>query len=189
MKYWFRLFLLIGAIVAVFAVIGSLLPRSYDFATRIEINAAADEIFPQINTIPNWKNWTQWNPAEIPGLTVQYSGGEAGEGATQSWTDLRGNGKLWITKSIPNKRIEYDMLFTDFPNMSSQIELLEANGKTNVRWSSRGRLPGGPFYGFFAPFFSTQMRNQYDQSLTKLKELLEAGEKSLPKDSANQQVD
>ncbi len=39
MIYWFRLLLLIGAILAIFAVIGSLLPRSYDFATQIEIEA------------------------------------------------------------------------------------------------------------------------------------------------------
>ena len=175
MIYWFRLLLLIGTILAIFAAIGSLLPRSYDFATQIEIEAPADKIFPQINTISNWKKWTQWNPNEIPGLTVQYSGAASGEGATQSWTDVRGSGKLWITNSVANRQVDYEMRFANFPNMTSQIELMEAGEHTNVRWSSRGRLPGGPFYGFFAPFFSTQMRNQYDQSLTKLKENMESG--------------
>lgn len=190
MKYWFRLLLLVSAILAFFAVIGSLLPRNYDFETRIEINATADKIFPQVNTIANWKNWTQWNPAEIPGLTVQYSGAESGKGATQSWTDVRGKGKLWITNSIPGKSIEYEMLFANFPNMDSQIELVD-NGaeKTTVRWSSRGRLPAGPFYGFFAPFFPTQMRNQYDLSLNKLKALVETGESFRPTDDTSQPLD
>ena len=190
MKYWFRLLLLVAAILAFFAVIGSLLPRSYDFATQIEINAAADKIFPQVNTIANWQNWTQWNPAEIPGLRVQYSGVESGKGATQSWTDVRGEGKLWITNSNTDESIDYEMLFANFPTMASQIKLIENDeGKTTVRWSSRGRLPAGPFYGFFAPFFPTQMRNQYDLSLNNLKALIETDEKPPPVDEASQQLD
>ena len=169
--------LLVGAVLGVFAVIGSLLPRSYDFSTQIEINSPATEIFPQINTISNWKNWTQWNPADIPDLTVQYSGADAGEGATQTWKDVRGHGKLWITKSVPGKEIEYDMDFANFPTMAGRIQIDKlSESRSVVRWSSSGKLPGGPFYGFFAPFFSTQMKNQYNDSLAKLKNLVESNE-------------
>ena len=190
MKYWIRLMLLVGAVLAVFAVIGSLLPRSYDFSTQIEVNSPAKEIFPQINTISNWKNWTQWNPADIPGLTVQYSGEEAGEGATQTWKDVRGHGKLWITKSVPGKEIAYNMDFANFPTMTGRIEISElGESQSVVRWSSRGKLPGGPFYGFFAPFFSTQMKNQYDQSLAKLKNLVESNGALPANDAATDQAD
>ena len=182
--------LLVGAVLAVFAVIGSALPRNYDFSTQIEINSPANQVFPQINTISNWKNWTQWNPADIPGLTVQYSGAEAGEGATQTWKDVRGHGKLWITKSLSGKEIEYDMDFANFPTMTGRIELSElGDAQTVVRWSSRGKLPGGPFYGYFAPFFSTQMKNQYDQSLAKLKNLVESGKTMPANDPATDQAD
>ncbi len=177
MKYWFRLFLLIGSVIAVFALIGSLLPRSYDFKTQVDITAPADAVFAELNTLPNWKDWSQWNPNEIPGLEVKYSGPDSGVGATQRWTDVRGEGKLWFTESVTNEKIEYEMLFAKFPLMLSQIELVSGGANTTVTWSSSGRLPGGPFYGFFAPFFSTHMQHEYERSLEKLKLKIESATK------------
>ena len=69
------------------------------------------------------------------------------------------------------------MTFAGFPEMASQFELRpgrEDPNRTEVVWSSQGRLPGGPFYGYFAPFFATQMRNEYDKSLARLKEQVES---------------
>ena len=174
-KYYFRLILLIGAVIGFFAIVGSLLPRSYKFSSEIEINADQTQIFPQINSLPNWQNWSrQWNPAEIENLEIQYNSKPTGVGAAQNWTDIRGRGKLWITKSTPNQLISYDMTFGNFPKMTSQIELLPSDSTTNVRWSSSGRLPGGPFYGYFGSFFSTQMKSEYEKSLEKLKSVVES---------------
>jgi hypothetical protein len=64
--------------------------------------------------------------------------------------------------------------------MASSIELAAptknpADGaQTKVVWSSQGKLPGGPFYGFFSPFFANGMKQQYDQSLLRLKKMVEA---------------
>lgn len=180
-KYYFRLVLLIGAVIVFFAIVGSLLPRSYSFTSEIEINAGQTEIFPQINSLPNWRNWSrQWNPAEIENLEIQYNGQPTGVGAAQSWTDVRGTGKLWITESSPNHSIKYEMMFGNFPKMVSQIELLPNSSGTNVRWSSEGKLPGGPFYGYFGSFFSTQMKSEYDKSLEKLKVVVESTQEAPP---------
>ena len=174
-KYYFRLLLLVACVIGFFAIIGSLLPRSYSFTSEIEINADQTEIFPQINSLRNWTNWSrQWNPAEIENLEIQYNGEPAGVGAAQSWTDVRGTGKLWITRSLPDSSITYEMTFDNFPKMVSQIELLPGASSTNVRWTSEGRLPGGPFYGYFGSFFSSQMKSEYDKSLEKLKTFVES---------------
>jgi hypothetical protein len=165
---------LIGAVIGFFAIVGSLLPRSYSFTSEIEINADQTEIFSQINTLPNWRNWSrQWNPTEIENLEIQYNGQPTGVGAAQSWTDVRGTGKLWITESSPNHSIEYEMTFENRPTMFSKIELVPGDSTTNVRWSSEGKLPGGPFYGYFGSFFSTHMKEEYDKSLEKLKKYVE----------------
>ncbi|MFK7770115.1 MAG: SRPBCC family protein [Mariniblastus sp.] len=176
-KYYFRLLLLFGSVVGFFAIIGSLLPRGYDFETEIEIAAPATRIFPRLNSLKEWKTWSmQFSADEIEGLEVKFNGEESGVGAAQSWSDLRGDGKLWITESNPDKSIAFDMTFGNFPKMNSQIELLPSSelGMTRVVWSSRGRLPGGPFYGYFGSFFGAQMKNQYDLSLEKLKTVMES---------------
>jgi hypothetical protein len=174
-KYYFRLILLVGGIIGFFALVGSLLPRSYSFTSEIEVDADAASLFPRINSPQNWQEWSrQWNPDEIDGLEIQYNGIPMGVGAAQSWNDVRGSGKLWITESVPDQSIEYEMTFGNFPKMTSQIELVPGASTTRVRWSSQGKLPGGPFYGYFGFLFSTQMKSQYEQSLEELKSVAEA---------------
>ena len=172
-KYFFRLLLLIGTPIAFLAVLGSILPRNYEFASEIQIAEPPDVVFTEVNQLSNWQSWSQWNPAEIPGLSVQYSGPASGVGSVQTWTDIRGSGKLWITKSETPDLIEYEMIFANFPKLVGQIMVTKKDSGSVVRWSSHGKLPSGPFYGFFAPFFSTQMSGEYEKSLLKLQSKLE----------------
>ena len=180
--------MLVAVIIGIIAVIGSLLPRSYDFESTTVIAAPAADVFEQVNTIKAWHDWSQWSPQQVEGLEVEYSGTESGVGAAQKWTDPRGDGKLWITESVPNQKVAYQLEFAGFPEMTSSIDLSpiaddSGEGKsTKVVWSSRGVLPGGPFYGFFSPFFATGMKHEYDASLERLKALVEA--RSIPDDSA-----
>ncbi|MEM7784516.1 MAG: hypothetical protein AAF623_14295, partial [Planctomycetota bacterium] len=108
-KYYFRLALLVGSIIGFFWLIGSLLPRGYDFETEIDIVGPPEIIFPKLNTLKQWSTWSkQWNPKEIDSLQISYNDQPAGVGAGQTWSDIRGRGKLWITKSQPNDLIEYE---------------------------------------------------------------------------------
>ena len=150
-----------------------MLPRSYEFESAIEIDAPAPHVFPLVNEVQSWGQWSQWSDERVDGLTVQYSGPAAGEGSTQTWTDPRGDGKMWIVNSKPNERIEFKILFAGFPEMDSSIQLVEEAGTTEDTWSSGGTLPSGPFYGFTAPFFATGMQYQYDASLQRLKSIAE----------------
>ena len=54
-KYYFRLLLLVGGVVAFFAIIGSLLPRSFDFQTSVAIDASPSKIFPYLNSPKRWQ--------------------------------------------------------------------------------------------------------------------------------------
>lgn len=194
--------MLVAVIVGIVAVIGSLLPRSYDFESATVIDAPAATVFEQVNTIKAWQDWSQWSPQQLESLTVEYSGTETGVGAAQKWNDPRGDGKLWITQSVPNQKVAYQLEFAGFPEMTSSIEMLpvadgagqgaETRGdgtQTRVVWSSRGTLPGGPFYGFFSPFFATGMKHQYDASLERLKVLVEGGAIARARDGAIEQAE
>jgi hypothetical protein len=180
--------MLIAVIVGIVAVIGSLLPRSYDFESATVIDAPAESVFDQVNTIKAWQDWSQWSPDHVEGLKVEYSGTKAGVGAAQKWNDPRGDGKLWIIDSVPNQKVAYKLEFAGFPEMDSSIDLSPVaagagqGAQTRVVWSSSGKLPGGPFYGFFSPFFANGMKHQYDASLERLKALVES--KSPPPPSA-----
>ena len=126
-----------------------------------------------LNELPNWQHWSTFSEERIESLKVTYGSQRSGEGASQTWTDARDGGKLWITKSIPNELIEYDLNFGKFPTMKSRLELNGSGEKTVVRWNSEGRLPSGAFYGYTALLFPGQMNYEYQQSLTRLKEFVE----------------
>lgn len=159
--------------IGVLALIGCFLPRAYDFQTELKMKAAPADIFPMVNTPRSWRDWSMWSPDRIPDLKVEYRGKDSGVGAEQFWTEVRGSGKMWITASQPNERVDYEMVFQDFPRMESSIRLQVEGDSTRVTWQSQGSLPSGPFFGYFAWLFPRQMEYQYQTSLENLKELVE----------------
>lgn len=177
MKYWIRLFALIFCIVLIFAVIGSLLPHGYSLEASRTINAPPSAVYQQIESLPKWKAWSQWNPEIVESLSIDYGP----DGKSQRWTDVRGEGKLWFTKQKENQRIDYQLRFANFPEMSSSIELKADAAdpkKTTVSWSSEGVLPSGPFYGFFRHIFVDGMTVEYETSLQRLAKTVEVATES-----------
>lgn len=171
MKYWLRLFLLVGAIVSIFSAIGYFMPHGYNFSTETDIAASPQTVYARIDSLPKWKTWSQWNPDKVESLQIEYGA----DGTSQTWSDVRGSGKLWFTEQIQDKQISYKLRFANFPEMDSTI-LLEPDGeKTKVTWSSEGVLPSSPFYGFFRHIYVDGMKTQYLQSLELLKSDIENG--------------
>ena len=169
-----RVLAVFAALVLILAVIGTFLPRGY--SVRAEVNIAAPDkiVFGLINELQQWERWSPWSPERIQDLKVTYGTPNMGSGASQSWTEPRGNGKLWITDSEPVNRVAYQMKFGDFPEMSSKFEIDAIDpSHCKVIWISNGELPGGPFYGYLGFIFESGMQFEYDQGLARLKEIAE----------------
>ena len=174
-KYFLRLLLLIAAVIGVLLLVERMLPRSYDFQQTVEIDRPAAEIFPYLNSLKKWPQWSrQFNMAEIEQLVIKYNGTEEGVGAAQKWTEYRGEGELWITESTPNESLTYKNTFLNFPEMTSTFTLKpDGENKTVVTWHSVGQLPSTPLYGLGALLYEGQMEYLYEKSLTELKGLVE----------------
>ena len=114
---FFRLLLVIAAFVGLVFVVGTFLPRNYALESVVEIDAPVDAVFPQINELENWSNWSPWGEQE--GIDVEFKGESAGVGSILTWSDPRGDGKLWITESQPNQLVKYRMYSGGFPEMES----------------------------------------------------------------------
>lgn len=175
MKIWLRLFALISVCVLIVLAVGSILPRNYHLLAEIEIEAPATVVFPLINELPNWQGWSNFSEQRIESLRITYGTKRAGVGASQTWQDARGSGKLWITNSESNELIEYKLNFDQFPTMDSQIRLTANGEKTSLKWTSDGSLPAGPFYGYGGFLFNRQMQYEYETSLERLKKIAEGG--------------
>ena len=173
-KFFIRAFLLLLSVVAVFVTIGYLLPRDYDIESTIYIESPPDEVFGYVNSLPNWQFWSNFSEQQVESLKITYGDTKSGVGAAQTWTDSRGSGKLWITKSEEPSLIEYSLEFANFPTMLSQVALSKEGEGTRIAWTSEGTLPSGSFYGYSALLFPTHMTYQYEQNLQRLKEIVEA---------------
>ena len=165
----FRLLGVIAVFIMIVLLIGTLIPRDYDAATHVVIKAPPEVIFPELNTIKRWSNWSMWSEHEIEGLTVTYSGPASGVGAIQEWTEPRGAGVLEITESIPNQKIGFVSEFSNFPEMDSTIRLDPQAEGTKVTWQSIGSLPSGPFYGWFGMTINDSLEMEFRKALNKLK--------------------
>lgn len=174
LNLFFRVVLALAVLVGLFLLIGSLLPRSFDTSTSVTIAASPEEIFPHLNNLEKWQTWSPWNAHAIKDLTVEIGQTSTGVGATQTWKEQRGEGKLWLTAVDEPKRVEFSSRFANFPEMQSSIVLTSAGDQsTHVTWSSRGALPGGPFYGWFGMAFSTGLQAEYSKALERLKSAAE----------------
>ena len=175
-----RLFLRVVAafalLVGLFLLIGCFIPRGYDIETSVVIDASPAEVFPWINRLENWEKWSPISEERISSLTTEYSGEKEGVGAIQTWTESRGEGKMWITESRVNELIEYDWRFSNFPDLHGTFVLEtppDDNSKCTVSWRSAGQLPAGPFYGYLSVIFESAMTAEYQKCLDLLKKAVE----------------
>ncbi len=173
LKVLLRLVLVLLVLGGILALVGSLLPHDFDVRTVRQVNAPPAAIFPVISDLRRWSEWTAWDDKGKPWLKIQFGPDTEGAGASQTWTDPRGSGKLWLTGTVLNESIEYQTRFGRFPEITNRISLQPNQSGTEVVWTSSGRLPSGPFYGFFRGFFCEGLRREYDSSLEKLEKSLQ----------------
>lgn len=167
--YFFRLILLFAAVIGLFLLVGAMLPRSFDLTETIEIDAPVEAVYAQVADLESWLQWSPWvSQATEP--TVQVSEASDGRSAL-SWEDPRGAGKLWINDKQPPNSINYQLAVAQFKEVYGSFEFA-GDRPTQVTWRFRGRLPGGPFYGYFQFFFPAEMRRQMQTSLQRLQQSL-----------------
>jgi len=179
-KLFLRVLCLFAVVIGLFLLAGSLLPRDYDVQASVVIDAEPARVFPWVNTLRNWETWSPVSEERIASLKANYSGPRAGEGAIQTWIEARGDGKMWITRSVPDQRIEYRWRFGNFPDLTGEIVLqpVTENEQTKCRvlWLSAGHLPSGPFYGYSGLFFEGALEKEYQKSLERLKSSVESAQ-------------
>lgn len=169
-----RIVLAVSAVIVLLAVIGSFLPRDYQTSTSVLIQATPEQVFPFVNDLQLWQSWSPWNAHDNPQLSVQLGEQTSGEGATQTWTEPRGDGKLWLTSADPNRKVGFSFRFANWPQSDGSLELNAEGAATRVTWRSAGSMPGGPMYGWLGLMFSSSpLEAEYNKSLQRLKSTID----------------
>ncbi len=132
LKYvlFFLLILVIG-----FTVYISVQPNHfYIYRTRqIPVNPAV--LYNHVIDFKNWDAWSAWKEKDTT-TTFSYSEKTTGTGASLSWTDSNGKGRMDITSTTPNSLIEYQMQFEAFEpsKVTLNFEAVTATS-TKITWA------------------------------------------------------
>lgn len=156
-------------LIALF-VVGIFMPQDYKIERSIEISSSLGKSFELSNNLKQWPKWSPWVSMD-PSVKVTIGDITKGVGATQTWTDDNGGGRLEFIESVENKRITYHLWFGDAQSPATShmtFEQVTAN-KIKVYWTIEGDMQM-PVVGFlFAMLMDTLVGPAFDLGLENLK--------------------
>ena len=176
MKALKKIILAVLLIPMALVVVSLFLPSTYRVERSVAINGGPGAVFPYINTLKRWHEWTAWTVIKYPDMKVSFSGPEAGVGASYSWEGKsNGRGTLNVTRSEPDKSIGYDLDFENGKYVSKGAITLEPIGESvSVTWSNEGNLGWNPVSRFFGLFMDKMMGPDFEEGLRNLQKKVEA---------------
>ncbi len=148
-----RIFLVLGAVVVIFAVYVATRPSEYKVERSLVVNAPASEIFPRVATFQKWTTWSPWAHLD-PGMKVEYSGPKGGVGSVYYWkgNDKVGEGRMTVTGATQDWLVEIKLDFIKPWEQTSKTSFTfqpEGSG-TKVTWSMTGERDFvGKLFGIF----------------------------------------
>jgi len=129
------------ALLATFAIYVALQPSGYRVERTVTIDAAALEVFANVNDFRKWGAWSPWAKLD-PNAKVAFEGPEAGEGTAMTWdgNDEVGAGKMTLVESKPDEAVKIKVEFTrPFEGSTNSGFTFVPNGDgTDVTWTLSG---------------------------------------------------
>jgi hypothetical protein len=176
MKLFKKLLLGLLALIALLLVIAVFLPSKYHVARQIVIRARPDAIYPWVNNIRKWPEWTAWNKDRDPTLTFSYEGPPEGTGAVSKWDGKKtGNGMMTFTECSPASGVKYDLSFEHGKYKSVGGLSFEPSGDaTQVTWADDGDLGANPISRYFGLAMDHMIGPDFEAGLRNLKQKVES---------------
>lgn len=170
----FKWFLFVFLIISIlFVAISFFLPSTVKFERKITADASEEIVYNQVNNLKNWKNWSAWalRDTSIFSNLSAYSVKSEGVGATFSWKsddDELDKGKIKITKSIPFKTVELEMLF-GFTEAMSYWNIQPYGKQIEITWGINVNLGFNPFSKWSGMFLEDAFVSDIESGLENLK--------------------
>lgn len=155
-----------------FVVVGILLPGTVEVTRSVEIEAAPESVFPLLDDLERWAEWTPWGEVES-----RIEGRSAGAGARRVWDDSgAGSGSLTLVGSRPPSGVDYEVEVEDGAiRFEGTISVAATANGSVVTWTERADLGWNPLLGWTALTMDESQGRQLQESLDRLKERVEGG--------------
>lgn len=170
-----RIFGAVALVLLVLLAVGFFLPGRWSAEESLVIFAAPEEIFPFLDHVALWEEWTPW-----PEEAGEPAGPESGVGATRSWDDPAfGSGSFTIVESEPPEAISYRVLVEGGAlQVDGRLTLTYAPAaatrgtgqvpETLVTWTESGDFGRNPLLGYMALMMSRSQGEELRRGLERL---------------------
>ena len=161
-----------GVALALFIIVGLLLPTAYRVSAETMISAPRERIHALIADLDQWQHWEPWREKD-PAIQITR-GQTTGVGAHQSWTDKSGGGELTFTRCDDDYGIAYDLLFAKKYACKAEMTHEPAgDGRVRVTWTMSGDTGMPVIGGYFARLMPKMIKPMFARGLEKLKQAAE----------------
>lgn len=170
-----KILLGLAVVIVVFVIVVATRPTDFRVVRSATIPAAPDAVFPHINDLKKWQEWSPWAKID-PNCKVAFEGPVAGAGAKFSWDGNNdvGVGSMTITESKSPELVRIKLAFLKPMEGDSDVvfTLKPEAGGTLVTWQMDSKN------GFMAKAFSLfvdcekMCGDQFEQGFKNLKEVL-----------------
>jgi carbon monoxide dehydrogenase subunit G len=158
-------------------LVGVMLPDSVRIERQIQIKASPEHIFPSLNNLQSFHQWSPWS--EITHNQYTFSGPAAGVGSRMAWRTQaaeKNQGDMEIILSEPNQQVQSKLDFggkgggiTSFilsPGQSFEHTQLLWRFDADFGWDLYGRYIG--------LLLDKMIGSSYEQGLKNLKQRIES---------------
>ena len=181
--------ILVALVAMVVLLLGaaSTQPDTYHVERSMVVGASPDVVFPYINNFKLFREWNPWDRLD-PNMEVTYVGPESGVNHSYTWKGNKdvGQGQMTITESVPNERVNMDLLFIEpFESKALTSFTLGAEGEgTKVTWSMDGDNNLMSKVMCLFNDMDKMIGGDFERGLGNLKEVTEAQAKRLAEEAA-----
>ena len=139
---WNIILIALAALVVLLIIVIAARPSEFRVTRSARINAPADIVFANVNSLRKWEAWSPWAKKD-PNAKSTFSGPDAGNGASMHWAGNKqvGEGRMTITESRPTElvRIKLEFLKPFQATHTAEFNFKSQGDQTEVSWSMFGK--------------------------------------------------
>ncbi|MCF8228082.1 MAG: GyrI-like domain-containing protein [Bacteroidales bacterium] len=162
--------IIILILIVLFFIVALFLPKNTEVKASVRVNAPANTVFKQVNTM---ENWDHWSPFQDPAMEIVYMGEKTGVGAMQTWNMEGDSGSLTIIESVPYQSIKTNVDLMEDDEVNGNWTFVEENGYTEVSWGIRFQNLSYPMERYLGIVFKMMMESSLQNGLEQLKKYAE----------------
>ncbi|MEE4237500.1 MAG: SRPBCC family protein [Anderseniella sp.] len=162
-------------VALVMLLVGISMPRVIEVSRSVLINAPADEVYPHAADLRAFHKWSPWSGID-PGMTVEFSGPDAGAGQKMSWTspgDEDSSGSKEIVAVEENRLVVSELDLGGMGTATARLDLEPEGDATRVTWSLETDLGNNPLARMYGRTMEINVASQFDTGLARLKRTVE----------------